>query len=249
MTESSISQHTENSFRLENATMTGLSELSKQLQIQKAQNESISIEINRLERQLKIVADLQGITVSDLRQALDDACANEAFEEMQHRVAKLRADLEAASLIKEAELRKDVAAPQIATMEKRIKALEETEGKLRLENASLNDKLEQETRKISVLEAEVEDQKRLVENVKNQVQLEAIRVADNQEIEKLKARIRHLEEAEVIKAEETKRLDTLLDQRTGRLRKTEAELGQYKEYIESVKSGIDRCNKRFEITS
>ena len=140
MTESSISQHTENSFRLENATMTGLSELSKQLQIQKAQNESISIEINRLERQLKIVADLQGITVSDLRQALDDACANEAFEEMQHRVAKLRADLEAASLIKEAELRKDVAAPQIATMEKRIKALEETEGKLRLENASLNDK-------------------------------------------------------------------------------------------------------------
>ena len=141
----------------------------------------------------------------------------------------------------------DIKTKMFALAEKML-ALEETEGKLRLENASLNDKLEQETRKIPVLEAELEEQKRLVENVKNQVQLEAIRVAENQEIERLKERIRHLVEAEVIKAEETKRLDNLLDQRTRRLRKTEAELDQYKEYIESVKSGIDRCNKRFEIT-
>ena len=140
-----------------NKRSSGLSELSNQLQISRAQNEAIKVEINRLERQLKILADLQGIKVDDLRKALEDACANEAFEEMQNRVAKLRSELEAATLIKQAELRKDAAAPYIATLEARIKELEDSEiSKLRKENKDLCDKLEVESMRADELEMENE---------------------------------------------------------------------------------------------
>lgn len=100
--------------RAKAAGSAGLSELSKQLRILQAKNEAQSVEINRLERQLRILAELQGISVADLRKALEDACANEAFGELQHRVAKLRAELEAATLAKQKEQSKSMAAPHIA---------------------------------------------------------------------------------------------------------------------------------------
>ena len=106
--------------RAKAAGSAGLSELSKQLRILQAKNEAQSVEINRLERQLRILAELQGISVADLRKALEDACANEAFGELQHRVAKLRAELEAATLAKQKELQgggRDSAAPHIANCE------------------------------------------------------------------------------------------------------------------------------------
>ena len=56
----------------------------------------------------------QGISVADLRAALENACANEAFGELQHRVKKLRFELEAATLAKQKELGQDAAAPHIA---------------------------------------------------------------------------------------------------------------------------------------
>jgi hypothetical protein len=102
--------------RAKAAGSAGLSELSKQLRILQAKNEGQSVEINRLERQLRILAELQGISVADLRKALEDACADEAFGELQHRVAKLRAELEAATLAKQKELQggRDASAPHIA---------------------------------------------------------------------------------------------------------------------------------------
>ena len=75
---------------------SGLSELTNQLQIARARNDAKTVEISRLERQLRILAELQGISVADLRNALEDACANEAFDEMRQRVAKLKAELEQA---------------------------------------------------------------------------------------------------------------------------------------------------------
>ena len=63
--------------RAKAAGSAGLSELSKQLRIFQAKNEAQAVEINRLERQLRILAELQGISVADLRKALEDACANE----------------------------------------------------------------------------------------------------------------------------------------------------------------------------
>jgi hypothetical protein len=48
--------------RAKAAGSAGLSELSKQLRILQAKNESQAVDINRLERQLRILADLQGIS-------------------------------------------------------------------------------------------------------------------------------------------------------------------------------------------
>ena len=48
---------------------SGLSELTNQLQIARARNDAKTVEISRLERQLRILAELQGISVADLRKA------------------------------------------------------------------------------------------------------------------------------------------------------------------------------------
>jgi hypothetical protein len=153
----------------------GLSELSKQLRIFQAKNEGQGIEINRLERQLRILADLQGISVADLRKALSDACANEAFGELQHRVASLRAQLEAAHLAKQAELKKDAAAHQIATLELRIGELEEVEDAKRNEIQNLYQQLRQEKERSTRLEASGEQQQSETQRLQKQLQEERTR--------------------------------------------------------------------------
>jgi hypothetical protein len=123
--------------RLSALRSTGLSELSKQLSASQAKNEARGVEINRLERQLRILADLQGISVSELRSALEEACANEAFGEMQHRVAKLGAELEAATIMKQAELMRstkfasDSESLEITNLKSRIQEFEKLEVLLR----------------------------------------------------------------------------------------------------------------------
>jgi hypothetical protein len=146
--------------RAKAAGSAGLSELSKQLRILQAKNEAQSVDINRLERQLRILAELQGISVADLRKALEDACANEAFGELQHRVAKLRLELEAATLAKRAELRKDAAAPHIANLELRVGELEEVEEKQQAEIHHLYDELRHERARATRLESEGEQHKK-----------------------------------------------------------------------------------------
>jgi chromosome segregation ATPase len=153
----------------------GLSELSKQLRIFQAKNEGQWIEINRLERQLRILADLQGISVADLRKALEDACADEAFEELQHRVASLRAQLEAAHLARQAELKKDAAAHQIATLELRIGELEEVEDVRRDEIRDLYEQLREEKARSTRLESSLEQQQSETQDLQKQLAQERAR--------------------------------------------------------------------------
>ena len=167
----------------------GLSELSKQLRIFQAKNEGQWIEINRLERQLRILADLQGISVTDLRQALSEACANEAFGELQHRVASLRTQLEAAHVAKQAELKKDAAAHQIATLELRIGELEEVEDSKRDEIQQLYQQLRQEKAKSTRLESSLEQQQSETQQLQQQLKDERARankfqaLAEKQQLE------------------------------------------------------------------
>lgn len=130
----------------------GLSELSKQLRFLQAKNQSQSVEIDRLERQLRILGDLQGVSVGDLRNALQQACEAEAFGEMQHRVASLRAELEVASHTKSVATSststsvssaQDAAAnaKKMANLELRIGELEEVEESQRAEIESLYSQL------------------------------------------------------------------------------------------------------------
>ncbi|KAL3934780.1 MAG: hypothetical protein SGBAC_009576 [Bacillariaceae sp.] len=146
--------------RARQAGTAGLSELSKQLRIFQAKNEAQAVEISRLERQLRILADLQGISVADLRKALEEACQSEAFGEMQSRVQKLRAELEAAMLAKGGVIRKDMAAPEIANLQLRVGELEEVEEKQEREIAHLYEQLRHEKAKATRLESECDQWKK-----------------------------------------------------------------------------------------
>jgi hypothetical protein len=225
----------------------GLSELSKQLRIFQAKNEGQWIEINRLERQLRILADLQGISVADLRQALQDACANEAFGELQHRVASLRAQLEAAHLAKQAELKKDAAAHQIATLELRIGELEEVEDVKRDEIRNLYEQLRQEKARSMRLESSLEHQQSETQDLKKQLaeeraranRLQALGEEQRLEIKSLKANppplpqaAEHLKsmggaqearERSNMQKEYEQRLGSVRDEEAARRRKMQAE--------------------------
>eukprot|EP00339_Tiarina_fusa_P013060 CAMPEP_0117023920 /NCGR_PEP_ID=MMETSP0472-20121206/17812_1 /TAXON_ID=693140 ORGANISM="Tiarina fusus, Strain LIS" /NCGR_SAMPLE_ID=MMETSP0472 /ASSEMBLY_ACC=CAM_ASM_000603 /LENGTH=769 /DNA_ID=CAMNT_0004730195 /DNA_START=225 /DNA_END=2534 /DNA_ORIENTATION=+ len=163
--------------RAKAASSAGLSELSKQLRILQAKNESQAVDINRLERQLRILAELQGISVADLRKALEDACANEAFGELQHRVAKLRAELEAASIAKRAEFAKDAAAPHIANLELRVGELEEVEEKHQTEIHHLYEQLRHERERATRLEAERDQHKKDAQEYLDKLNKERARFA------------------------------------------------------------------------
>lgn len=159
------------------ANSAGLSELSKQLRILQAKSESQTVDMQRLERQLRILADLQGISVNDLRKALEDACASEAFGELQNRVSKLKYDLEAANLAKQAELRKDAAAPRIANLELRVGELEEVEQKQSKEIRDLYDELRHERAKATRYESENQQLKGALQNMIVRAQSETARAA------------------------------------------------------------------------
>jgi len=163
--------------RSEAANSMGLSELSKQLRILQAKNESQAVDINHKERQLRILADLQGISVDDLRKALENACASEAFGELQHRVSKLKYELEAATLAKQAEMRKDGAAPYIANLELRVGELEEVEEKQKKEIRDLYENLRQEQARSTQFESEKDQLKGALQNMIHRVQSETARAA------------------------------------------------------------------------
>lgn len=167
--------------RAKAANSEGLSELSKQLRVLQAKNESQAVDINRLERQLRILADLQGISVADLRKALEQACASEAFGELQHTVAKLKYELEAATLLKQAELRKDAAAPYIANLELKVGELEEVEEKQQLEIRSLYEGLREERAKSTQYESENQKLKKALQDTIEMLEKERLKTKEAEE--------------------------------------------------------------------
>eukprot|EP00980_Cylindrotheca_fusiformis_P009508 scaffold2077_cov119-Cylindrotheca_fusiformis.AAC.11 len=182
------------------AGSAGLSELSKQLRIFQAKNEAQAVEINRLERQLRILADLQGINVADLRKALEDACADEAFGEMQSRVAKLKAELEAATLAKQGELRKDMAAPEIANLQLRVGELEEVEEKHEREIHHLYEQLRHERAKATRLESECDQYRNDVSDYAERLKNESAKAAQLEA--DFEAKLRKLQEEYARKMQE-----------------------------------------------
>jgi hypothetical protein len=132
----------------------GLSELSKQLRALQAKNEIQSVEIDRLERQLKILADLHGISVADLRGTLQRACESEAHHELQQRIASLQAQLEAATLSSKPQtVKHDSSSHRVANLELRVGELEEVEENQRKEISRLYEALKEQTTKATRLES------------------------------------------------------------------------------------------------
>jgi hypothetical protein len=138
-------------------TTGGLSELSKQLRSLQAKNQSQLLEIDRLQRQLRILADLEDVSVADLRDALAKACEAEAYGEMHLRLAGLRAELEAITLANAdaaSAVRQDAAnAKVIANLELRIGELEELDDKHRGEIEQLYNQLTEQQANSTRLES------------------------------------------------------------------------------------------------
>lgn len=108
---------------------------------------------------------------------MEDACASEAFGELQNRVSKLKYELEAATLAKQKELRQDAAAPHIANLELRVGELEEVEEKQMTEIRVLYETLRQEKARSIRFESENEKLKGALQEMIQRVQNESAQAA------------------------------------------------------------------------
>jgi hypothetical protein len=75
-----------------------LSELSIQLRKLQAEKNAQANEIDRLERQARILSDLKGISINDVKNSLKSACEAEAHGELRALVGKLEARVEGLQL-------------------------------------------------------------------------------------------------------------------------------------------------------
>jgi chromosome segregation ATPase len=133
----------------------GLSELSKQLRALQSKNQSQATEIDRLERKIRILGDLKGISIGDLQNALRSACEGEAFAEMLDQISSLRFQLDAnvfsSGTTTSEDFDRDSSSRTIAMLQLRIGELEEVEGGLKAEIGSLYDSLREEKAKCTRL--------------------------------------------------------------------------------------------------
>ena len=163
----------------------GLSELSKQLRLLQNQNQNQSLEIDKLQRQLRILSELQNVNVNDIRSALALACQAEAYGELQTRITSLRAELEVVQLtaattkssssIPAAALAGNMPSPEevqnqqmMAQLELRIGELEEIDEQRREEIQQLYTQLQNQQAGSSLLQAKCDQ----LQNENEQLQLQ-----------------------------------------------------------------------------
>jgi len=137
------------------SNILGLSELSKQLRALQSKNQSQATEIDRLERKIRILSDLKGISIGDLQNALRSACEGEAFADMLDQISSLRFQLDSNAFSSGAttseDFDRDSSNRTIAMLQLRIGELEEVEGGLKAEIGSLYDSLREEKSKCTRL--------------------------------------------------------------------------------------------------
>ena len=147
-----------------------LSELSVQLRkLQNSLSEKNN-EIDRLERQIRILSDLKGISIHELREALRLACEGEAHGELRALVGKLQAKVDSSTIESSGKGgfgRRDFGAEDNArarlALELRVGELEEIENSLRAQMSSLYQQIAQMTEDNTTLKTE---------NLQQRVQLE-----------------------------------------------------------------------------
>lgn len=122
-----------------------LSELSVQLRKLQNENNEKANEIDRLERQIRILAELKGVSIDELRNALRAACEGEAHGELRALIGKLQAKVDSSQL-KDGSNGQKKFAPQDNSRERlalelRVGELEEIENTLRADMASLYEQI------------------------------------------------------------------------------------------------------------
>ena len=154
--------------------MSNLSELSIQLRKLQSTNNTQTAEIDRLNRQIRILSDLQGVSLHDIKDALRTACESEAHEALRAEVGRLKAQLECfshtakdESALKSAvktqeEFNAETASRARTNLELRVGELEELEGTLRNELAVVYERAHQLTAKNTELETQYVQQQNVV---------------------------------------------------------------------------------------
>mmetsp|Transcript_29018 Transcript_29018/g.41473 ORF Transcript_29018/g.41473 Transcript_29018/m.41473 type:complete len:510 (+) Transcript_29018:125-1654(+) len=146
-----------------------LSELSVQLRKLQNENNAQANEIDRLERQIRILSELRGVSIHELRDTLRLACEGEAHGELRAVVGKLQAKVDNAGLTDSSGgLGKKDFAPQDNSrarlaLELRVGELEELENTLRAELSSLYQRIARLTENNTTLKTETLQQKAQLE--------------------------------------------------------------------------------------
>ncbi|KAL7537247.1 hypothetical protein ACHAWF_005710 [Thalassiosira exigua] len=164
--------------------MSHLSELSVQLRKLQTEKNAQANEIDRLERQVRILSDLKGICITDLQAALRSACESEAHGELHAIVGKLQARIDGlqlggggglgakakGGLLDEVnhvptqdQFNEEAAKRARTALELRIGELEEIESTLRTELDALYQNSQKMTERNTLLETQVMQQKAQLE--------------------------------------------------------------------------------------
>lgn len=140
------------------------------MQLRKLQNEnnSQSSEIDRLERQIRILSELRGVSTHELKDALRLACEGEAHNELRAVVGKLQAKVDNVGLDNNGGFgRKDFARQDNSrarlALELRVGELEELEETLRAELSRLYQQVTRLTQHNTTLKTETLQQKMQLE--------------------------------------------------------------------------------------
>lgn len=166
----------EEDVKIPNKNTSGLSELSKQLRTLQSTNHSQAAQIDKLERKLQILSELKGVSVNDLKSALQNACQEEAYNEIRMEMETLRAQLEIA---RSNTTRSTPQTNAMANLELRVGELEEVEESLRTKLSKLYEALRQQTTKTTLFESssstyqqQLEDYKTKYESLQTRLQNE-----------------------------------------------------------------------------
>lgn len=141
-----------------------LSEISKQLRELQSENYEKSNEIDRLNRKMKILTDLKGVSVADTQSALEKACEGQAFAELKSQVVTLKRQLAEVEELQQQEQPEQQQNEQeeeqqkeqterVAGLELRVAELEEIEDNLREELNHLEAQLHESNVDARVAEA------------------------------------------------------------------------------------------------
>jgi PH domain len=152
---------------------TGLSELSKQLRVLQAKNQYLQSEMERCQRQLKIMSESKGVSVVDVLASLEAACASVAHAELQSQITSLKAQLEAlkhgktpprgTGEAKATQLQHDSLKQQIASLQLQLGEQEELEAKYKEETSALYGQVQQHQTRALTLESTCAQQTVLID--------------------------------------------------------------------------------------
>lgn len=147
------------------SSLSTLSELAVQLRKLQSEKNVMAGEIDVLRRQARILADLKGVSIIELKHALQSACEAEAHSELRALVGTLQAQVEGLQLgggrkrgdreTTADQFNVEVAARVRASLELKIGELEEIETKQKEELNSLYDSSKVLTQKNSLLETQL----------------------------------------------------------------------------------------------